>query len=163
MKGGSDLGRRVVSISDRDVADRLEIIELIHRYARAIDERQWDLMEQIFAIDVDVYLNEQYEFKGRDQIICLIRNLIEQCTFTQHLMGNHVLTMVGDVADAQFVCRAFHRGAAERATETCEVFATYHARLSRTSEGWRATRWEERCPDGIADMNAFFKFPPMRG
>lgn len=140
----------------RDLADRLEIIELTHRYARAMDERCWDVMERLFTENAEANLDERFQLKGGAAIVGTIRSLIEKCGTTHHTMSNHEVALAGDAASLRLCCRAFHRGRGERRAQTLEVLVTYTAELVRTAEGWRVRSWHERCSDAIGDMKSFF-------
>ena len=38
----------------QEISDRLEIQDLMHRYARMVDFREWDLMDRVFAPDARI-------------------------------------------------------------------------------------------------------------
>ena len=45
------------------LGDRVEIDDLLTRYASAIDTREWDLLDSVFTADADAGLS----VRGRDQ------------------------------------------------------------------------------------------------
>lgn len=140
----------------RMVADRLEIAELTYRYARAMDTRDWALMEQVFTPDATANLDDNLFPKDRDEIVATIRGAIEACDVTHHMMSNHEVAVGGDTATLQLQCQAFHGRGQGADQATLEALAHYDADLVRTAEGWRITRWHETCPYYSGDVTAFF-------
>ena len=122
-------------MSASELADRLAVIDVVNRYATALDSRDWDLLDRVFAPEV------QAEF-GRTYASCeavkeLVRSMLGGCGPTQHLLANHRVEVQGDEARCVCSVRAFHAGRGPAAGETYELFGEYHDRLRRTEAGWR--------------------------
>ena len=116
--------------------DHLAIVEVLHRYARACDQRQWALMEDVFTEDVVAEVGD-ITTTGRKARVDGIRSNLGGCGPTQHLLGNFDIVVDGNEATCSTYVRAFHVGAGDRSDLTYEICATYHDRLRRTPEGWR--------------------------
>jgi hypothetical protein len=54
--------------------------------------------------------------EGPDRVIAQIRNMLGGCGPTQHLLGNHVVTVDGDHATSSCKVRAFSAGPPTRRT-----------------------------------------------
>lgn len=126
----------------KEIPDRDAIVEVVNRYTYGLDERDWTLLDHVFAPDaVGRYGgSESALLEGRETIVAAIRSFLDGCGPTQHLLGNHVVKIQGDEASAWCKARVYHYGAGERASLTpYECFGVYSDRLIRTAEGWRIT------------------------
>jgi 3-phenylpropionate/cinnamic acid dioxygenase small subunit len=112
------------------------VAAVLATYARACDERRWDLFDEVFTEDAVTEAGGVVAH-GRAARVASIRRHLGGCGFTQHLLGNQVVHVEGDEATSSVRVRAFHVGAGERSHLTYEVLATYDDRLRRTPQGWR--------------------------
>jgi hypothetical protein len=115
-----------------------EIRRLMSLYARACDERRWDLADQIFAPDVESSFNPG---KGRQGVVDSWKQHLGGCGPTQHLMGSMLIDVNGVRATSRTYVRAFHRGKGEKAKLLWDLTGEYSSEWQRRPEGWRATRW----------------------
>lgn len=117
--------------------DWVGIVDVLNRYAEALDSRDWALMEQVFTPDA----NGTYgggERIGRGELIANFRRNLGGCGPSQHLLGNYKVEVNGDTARATCRVRVYHTGLGERAKlEPYEMWGFYHDELVRTKEGWR--------------------------
>lgn len=81
-----------------EARDRLEILELLPRYARAIDQREPERLEEVFSADATFQVHGQIGdqpslVEGRDTIIAGMRRRIAQVQPTQrrHIMINQIV------------------------------------------------------------------------
>jgi len=116
--------------------DHRAIEAVLVRYARACDERRWDLLDDVFTDDV-VWAMGADEVAGRSSRAASMRSNLDGCGPTQHLVGNFAIDVRGDEATCHSYVRAFHIGAGERSHLTWELFGNYHDRLRRLPAGWR--------------------------
>jgi hypothetical protein len=117
--------------------DRVEVLDVMNRYAEACDRRDWVLFDRVFAEDATADYGGTEMLAGRDAIVAMIRSMLGGCGPTQHLLGNHSAVVNGDTARASCKIRAFHMGVGEHAASTYEVLGAYHHDLVRTVDGWR--------------------------
>jgi hypothetical protein len=119
--------------------DRAAIIEVTIGYSSALDQRDWKLLDEVFLADVVIDYSTGARVEGRDRVIAQIRNMLGGCGPTQHLLGNHVVTVDGDHATSSCKVRAFSAGApgGPHAGEAYELFGSYHDDVVRTPAGWR--------------------------
>jgi hypothetical protein len=131
-----------------------EIELALGRYARAHDERDWGMLDTVFASDVTADYAGEFKLEGRDALVANTRAHLGGCGPSQHLMGNFVITVAGKSADSRCYIRAFHRGRGDKAHLTYEAFGEYLAHWRRLPEGWRATEWTMRvtCEIGTRDV-----------
>ena len=125
----------------QEIADRLEIVEVLSTWHQALDAREWDVLrDEVFAQDID------WAFEGTDgartyrdgargaDVIPWLDAAVTGATI-KHFNGNHVVTLDGD--------RARTRGSMHALDLT--TFVTVGAGVVtaehvRTSAGWRIAR-----------------------
>ena len=90
-----------------------------------------------------------------DAIVKSIRGYLDGCGPSQHLLGNFVADVVGDVATSRTYARVYHRGRADRAHLSLETIGEYVVRWERRSEGWRAVSWELKIFANVGDASIF--------
>jgi ketosteroid isomerase-like protein len=124
--------------TDSIVSDRLDIIELHHRYAWALDHRDWQLLENCFTPDGGVdYGDLGGELHGAAEIATFCRRALEGLDATQHLIGNTMVQLDGDAATSTCYFQAQHVFAGARDGDTYIVAGTYTDVLTRREGGWR--------------------------
>ncbi len=120
--------------------DRAEIVDVLYRYATALDSRDWDLLREVFTEDaVGEYTGRiGRTFEGREAITGLVSSALSSLDVSQHVISNPVIQISGDTAESRCYLRAQHYMANPPAGGTThEVGGTYHDRLVRTADGWR--------------------------
>src|SRR3954454_20798523 len=95
--------------------ERLDVIATMHRYAEALDRRDWSLLEQVFTTEVTADYGGEVQVAGRDEMVDMIRSFLGGCGPTQHLLGNEDATVDGDVAHSSCKMRAHHVGVGDAA------------------------------------------------
>lgn len=119
-----------------EAADRLAIIEVLTRYATALDHRDWALLDQLFAPDVEGRFGGS-PLSGCEAVRRMIRSHLDGCGPTQHLLSNFRIELSGDTARSVCSVRAFHAGSGAAAGKTYELFGEYRDELRRLPQGWR--------------------------
>ncbi|BDU00035.1 nuclear transport factor 2 family protein [Nocardia sputorum] len=122
-----------------DHSDHQAIIDVLNRYSYALDTRNWPLLDEVFHPDASGDYGG-FQVEGRSKLIRIISGYLDPCGPSQHLLGNHRITVEGDKAQSSCYIRVVHIGAGERANlQPYESIGTYYDRLRRTPEGWRIT------------------------
>lgn len=124
--------------------DRVAISEVLHTYCRAIDTKEWGLLEQVFAEELEADFRS---FAGRDVVrgraawLAAIRRTVGGLTATQHLTGNHSIALEGDRATLRADLQAVHILQNSRGDCDYTVGGWYDIDLVRTADGWRISRY----------------------
>lgn len=125
--------------SMRELADRIEIQELLARYADMVDRRDWTRMDRIFALEATVDFRASGGPSGpfREMMAWLDRAL-DSWPNNLHLVSNVIVELAGDRASASSyyhvpIGREAHDGRQYTLTES----GRFHDRLIRTVDGWR--------------------------
>ncbi len=116
---------------------RAAVQDVLHRYARACDARDWALFDDVFTGDVTVDYGGEYRLAGRDKVVGMIRSMLGGCGPTQHLLGNFDIAVHGDQACSACYVRAVHAGRGDESEVYYEVWAEYRDALRLTDAGWR--------------------------
>lgn len=121
------------------MTDREQIIERLATLAAAIDARDYDLIAATFAEDAT-----GYGAQGREAIVANMQAHLGGVGATQHLLGNHRITVEGETAHSLTYARVHHVGAGPMAGSFYECLGEYDDRWVRAEGTWLLThRWFE--------------------
>jgi len=129
----------------QDVADRIEIDDLITRYATALDAKDWDRWASCFTGDATIDYSAAGGIAGPvAEVRQWLAEVMAGFPMTQHLVTNREVQISGDAA----TCRSclFNPMGVHDADGMVLFFegGYYRDRLVRTVDGWRiAARVEE--------------------
>ena len=124
------------------LSDRAEILDLCSRYARALDDKDWDLMRTVFTEDAYADFAMGKVFKGVDEILAACKAVMENLDQTQHFLGNHEIAVDGDRAQGRHrvIGSAFLREAV--GAPSLSELGEYVGEYVRTEQGWQISRFE---------------------
>jgi len=135
-------------------ADRVELAELMHRYALAIDTAQFEDLREVFTSDasvdfgsVDQYVEGATGMSGINAIVGWFRTVLAPFPDVLHFMSNHVIDLDGDRARVRTCMHVMHMA----------MGGVYAAQAVRTPEGWRIQRLrldERRFEEAAARLEA---------
>jgi hypothetical protein len=117
--------------------DERDIVAVAFRYCRALDTKDWPLLGEVFLPDSTADLSSGVDLIGIDAIVQRIRTALEHLDLSQHLVGNHEVTIDGDTATHQCYLQAQHVRQAATGGPNYLVGGQYRDRLVRTADGWR--------------------------
>jgi hypothetical protein len=137
-------------LSQQEISDRLELIDLMVRYSHAVDSRSWDLFDDVFTPEAII---DYTAFDGPRAPVAEVKawlaSVMPSFPAFQHLVSNPMLTIDGDVATGRTMCfnpMAVARPAGDDGEPRvffCGLW--YLDRFVRTPDGWRiAERSEEK-------------------
>ena len=136
-------------MSLQEIADHLEIIQVIQRYAKALDEKRFDLLGTVFTKDAQlVYLIGQQllEFPMRDAEKTFKAFLLK-CYWTSHLISDPVIELQGDSAHASSRVTATHMQIREDGSRNIWIVSgAYDDELIREAERWRIRKRVTNAP-----------------
>ena len=134
----------------RQGVDRIEIHELLNRYAHAIDFMDWPLLEQVFTEDAVADYSSAADYveidsspRGRDAIVAYYETALAPFAGVLHFMTNHLVELDGDRATTRSYMHVLNMG----------MGGIYTCRCRRTREGWRIEHLslEERTFDEVVE------------
>lgn len=121
----------------RAVRDHQEIVAVCVRYATALDRRDWGLLRTCFAPDVVAAYQGIGTLEGYQAVEDVCRRALEPLAASQHLLGNHDVTVDGDVAHCSTYFQAQHVRPGTEGGDLYVVAGTYTDRMTRGDAGWR--------------------------
>ena len=123
----------------RAIEDRIEIQELMNRYARMVDERDWAEMDRVFAPDATIDYRSTGGIAGpyRETLEWLDRAL-EPWPLNLHFITNLTIDLEADRARSRCY---FHAPMGRAESDGTQLVITnagrYDDELVRGPEGWR--------------------------
>ncbi|MFI6787217.1 nuclear transport factor 2 family protein [Nonomuraea sp. NPDC050383] len=132
-----------------EIADRLEIIDLLGRYARAVDSGRWHLLDDVFTPDAVIDYRSAGGIRGsRAEVTAWLAEVLSGWPGRLHLIGSVTIRFDGagvDGRDEAAVSAAFTDTLApSREMVTADTAGLlrgggwYHHRVCRTTDGWRS-------------------------
>ncbi|HEY4545113.1 MAG TPA: nuclear transport factor 2 family protein [Pedomonas sp.] len=132
-------------LSHQELSDRAEIQDLITRYAYAIDDRDWDALDNVFTADAIIDYSEAGGARGTvAEIKEYLAGAMARFPAFQHLSTTTRLQIDGDRAKARTIL--FNPMVMEHEGQERVFFVGlwYNDELVRTLDGWRiAHRYEQ--------------------
>jgi hypothetical protein len=127
-----------------ELSDRAEIADLLARYARAVDDRRWDDLDDIFtpdaSIDYSAFGGPKVDLSGAKRFLAEALPIFAK---TQHMLGLPAITLDGDRARSVTPCHnpmVLGEGTPAKVM-VCALW--YHHELVRRSDGWRICRMSQ--------------------
>jgi 3-phenylpropionate/cinnamic acid dioxygenase small subunit len=134
------------------VADVSEITQLLYRYARAIDAKDWKALERVFTPDARIhYAVERGAELAFSQLGPWLAQAMQIFKVTQHVITNPLVELSGDAARCTSYLTGTHLQVRHDGTELrVTEGSVYRDELARTPQGWRirARRLERTWLDG---------------
>lgn len=130
------------SVDIQQLSDELEISALLHRYARAVDTKDWEAYQAVFTSDAVIDYSSAGAIAGsRDEVTDWLRTGFASIPWTMHYITNIEADIDGDTARvrAMFYNPMQLPGMAEMSS--CGGY--YHHQLVRTEDGWRSRNLRE--------------------
>ena len=135
------------------LADTAAVVDVCVRNARALDGRDWELLATCFADDVVVEFEGVEPLHGPAAVVDVCRAALGPLDASQHLLGNHHVTIDGDSARSECYVHAQHVRGALAPADKFVVAGTYRDTLARRDGAWKITSrrlqisWTDGNPD----------------
>lgn len=121
----------------QSLLDERDIVALAARYCRALDTKDWPLLSEVFLPDATAQLGVPSLLEGIEAIRERIRTALEYLDDSQHLVGNHEVTVDGDVGTHRCYLQAQHIREVPEGSPNYMIAGRYEDRVQRTPDGWR--------------------------
>jgi 3-phenylpropionate/cinnamic acid dioxygenase small subunit len=124
----------------QQISDRIEIDELLARYARALDYKDFGELDGIFTADATFDAGGLGSPTGPKAIEDMIEGTIGHLDATQHLVGKSIIEFAedGDAAEVRTYLISQHiRESTPGPVKHYFLGGEYYDRVVRTPEGWR--------------------------
>ena len=137
-------------LSLQQISDRIEIEQQMVAYSSAIDQRNWDALDQVFTPDAYIDYRAVGGIHGRyPEVKEWLQKALAPFPNYYHMLGNLSLAVEGDKARSKVIC--FNPMKIQLPGGKAQVMFVgiwYLDEWLRTAQGWRMTqRVEEKCFD----------------
>jgi ketosteroid isomerase-like protein len=135
--------------------DEAAIRGVVVRYCRALDDRDWSALADVFVPDATAWLGGDPLLEGLPSIEGRIRAVLEPLDGSQHMVGNHEVSVDGDTAAHRCYFHAQHIRRRAEGGPHYVVAGRYIDRFERRPEGWRIVErrlevmWTEGNPEVV--------------
>jgi ketosteroid isomerase-like protein len=128
-------------VAIRALQDRMDITDVLYRYASTIDRFDLDGMRRVLADDLWAQYGNADPVVGGDAVAAWIGEAIASVVWQHHLLSVYHVEVDGDRASA-LVYHTSHQ-VFEDDPETAKLLVgRYHNELRREPDGWRISRLE---------------------
>ena len=133
------------------VHDKLEIHELLARYARGVDDKDWDLYRSVFTDDAHIDYTSAGAIAGsREEIVAFLAEAFTAIPWSQHYITNVEIDLEGDAATVRAMFYNPMQLPGVDGPSSCGGY--YLHDFVRTAEGWKSKR--------LVEQNRWFLNPP---
>ena len=134
-----------MALSLQELSDRIEINDLLIRYTKAIDQKDWKLLDTVFTPDAEVDYVSSGGIKGSyAEARAWLEKALAPFPITVHYVTNSEVTLAGDRASARTaVYNPMFSKNADGSLHHFAVGAYYVDELVRTPAGWRIAKRRE--------------------
>lgn len=124
--------------------DRMSIIDLVTRYAVAIDLKRWDDFASCFAEQLELKLISTgcWISISREKLIDIVSRTFVQYDAAQHISANHQVAVTGDRATCISTLNVTHFIAKDPEGPIQRQIGYYRYELARAAE-WKIVRMEQ--------------------
>lgn len=127
------------------IADKFRIVETINRFGMAIDLHNWEDFRDLFTdlVEFDYSsIGEESGILSPDDIVKTASQDLGNFQSTQHLISNHQVELLENVATCYAHVRAQHFLPNDRGESTFEMGGHYTAGLIHAESDWKIKRWK---------------------
>jgi 3-phenylpropionate/cinnamic acid dioxygenase small subunit len=135
------------------LGDRLEINDLLTRYAHSVDSKDWALYRSVFTDDAFIDYESAGGIKGdREAVADWLEKTMAGFPMTQHLISNIDVKIDGDRATVRAM---FYNPMGMPSGKTFWCGGFYNHSLVRTADGWKSQRlieessWFDRAAEAM--------------
>jgi hypothetical protein len=135
---------------EAEIGPRLAHMDLLSRYARAMDTRDWPGMRALFTDDarfgarmiIEGETAHEIELGTPDEAIKFIGGVVSTTAASHYLVSNHLLELDpgGQSATAYCYIRAYHLGRGEKANLWEESIGYFDLKTVLVGDEWKI-RW----------------------
>ena len=133
-------------LSLQEMSDRIEINDLLTRYAKAIDTQDYELLDTCFLPDADVDYVSSGGIAGKyPEVRAWLEKALAIFSVTIHSLSNSEIELDGDRATGRtLVTNPMCMQQGDEKQTIFTDYAHYEDELVRTADGWRIARRFER-------------------
>jgi 3-phenylpropionate/cinnamic acid dioxygenase small subunit len=117
--------------------DKVQIAEVLIRYATGIDSKDWALFRTCWTDEVDIDYGDLGRFTDADEFTALMTQIHDGMGQTYHRISNHAISIDGDTATARCYVHAVLMAVPGDSSSWIDALGHYDDEIVRTAGGWR--------------------------
>lgn len=129
--------------------DAIAVHNVMHRYALAIDTKNWEALGDVFADEVVTDFTSfgaRDVFRGdRSSWVAQVSSTISGMDATQHLMGNHLYEIDDERAVGTTYIQARHVCRNDWGGDVYTIGGHYDVRMDRVDDEWKIAEYTLNC------------------
>ena len=127
------------------ISDRFEIDDLLTRYTMAIDQAEWDTLDDVFTPDAHIDYTASGGTAGPfPEVKAWLSEMLPMFSGMQHLLGQKRVEIDGDEAHVRaYFYNPMVMDQADGTKWHLDIAGVYLHTLVRTPDGWRSRRLVE--------------------
>ena len=115
--------------------DRAQLADLVARYCRAVDRRDFALVRSLYHDDAVDRHGSMFEGTA-DEFVAWLPQMMANFELTVHRLGQSLFAVSGDVAEGEHYVSAYHRTQAPQRQEIT-IGGRYLDRYRRAGNSWK--------------------------
>jgi ketosteroid isomerase-like protein len=129
-------------VNQTPVSDESQLAQLLYRYARAVDTKDWELYRSVFTEDAVIdYSSNGIPAGSRDEITDFLAKAFTAIPMSMHYITNVEADVAGDSATVRAM---FYNPTQLPGMTALSYFGGYYFHeLMRTTDGWRSRHLHE--------------------
>jgi ketosteroid isomerase-like protein len=139
--------------------DRIEITDVLYRYASSIDTFDFDGgLRSVLADDLVAQYGNADPYHGADEVVGFVKEWCKTCVMQHHFLSVYHVEVSGDTATA-LVYHTSHQLFDPNPSVVNVLVGRYRNELRRTDEGWKISKlllelcWAERRADATGYLD----------
>ncbi|EQB08875.1 hypothetical protein L288_07105 [Sphingobium quisquiliarum P25] len=124
----------------QSLLDEREITRGLGHFARILDQKRWDDLTTVFAHDLAFNYGAGGEQEGIEALEEQMRQFLDVCGGTQHLIGSILVDVDGDRAESRAYVQARHQRRDDPVGAIFDSTGEYRDQWERRADGWRIVR-----------------------
>lgn len=143
----------------RSLQDRLDITDVLYRYASTIDSFDYDGLRQVLTDDLWAQYGNAEPVAGADAVVAWVGEMTTGVVWQHHLLSVYHVDVEGDHATA-LVYHTSHQLFEDDPDTAKLLVGRYRNELRREDDGWKISRlvleilWGEAKPDAAGYLAA---------
>jgi hypothetical protein len=126
-------------VSDKLLADRAALQDIMLTYAASVDEGRFDVYGSCFADDVEVLGFTAEPLRGRDSVLKFVKTAMSAFAASQHSVGPSLITIDGSSAHARTSVRNLFN-LKEPEDGVLMSWGTFETDFERIEDTWKITK-----------------------
>ena len=119
------------------LSDEREIARGLALFARILDSKHWDRLGEVFSEDLTFDYGNGVRQQGMAALDQQMRQYLDTCGPTQHLIGSILIDVTGDSAVSRAYVQARHQRRDEPLGPILDATGEYVDTWTRYPQGWR--------------------------